>query len=210
MKEIWFIRHGESAANAGERVSNVIDIPLTEKGIEQAQEVPKEIVKTPDLIVASPYIRTQKTSEPTRIKFPNTPYEIWNLHEFTFLDTQKCANTTREERITMGTEYWAKNDPDFIHGFGAESFSNMTSRIKDVFNKIRERNEKFTLIFTHGFILRTMITMLDNPNASLKELMEMVKPHTDAPKIANCEIIKTEFDNETVKLITRPQKYGFE
>ncbi len=209
VKEVWFVRHGESTGNVGMITGNVKDIELTDNGRLQAVEASSKIITQPDLIVATPYIRTQQTAEPTRTKFATTPFEIWDLQEFTFLDSNLCMNTTREQRVPYSNEYWAKNDPDFIHGFGTESFSNMTGRIKSVFNKIIERDENFTVIFTHGFILRTMITMLDNPTANLKELMEMVKPHTTAPKIANCEIIKTQFEGNEIKLLSKP-KYGFE
>ena len=38
MKEIYFVRHGESVANATNRYAGQFDSPLTKKGIEQAHE----------------------------------------------------------------------------------------------------------------------------------------------------------------------------
>lgn len=43
MKEIWFIRHGESASNAGEVTNAPDSIPLTVKGHKQALKLSEPI-----------------------------------------------------------------------------------------------------------------------------------------------------------------------
>lgn len=55
MKKIWLIRHGESIANAGEPTQDHAAIPLSEKGLQQAQELALAIPSAPDLIVTSPF-----------------------------------------------------------------------------------------------------------------------------------------------------------
>ena len=62
MKNVRLIRHGESAANAGEPTRDHASIPLTAKGLEQARAVAQSITSAPGLILASPFLRAQATA----------------------------------------------------------------------------------------------------------------------------------------------------
>ncbi|WP_409262938.1 phosphoglycerate mutase family protein [Pseudomonas putida] len=55
MKHVKLIRHGESAANAGEPTRDHASTPLTAKGMEQDHMVVHSHTSPPDLIVASPF-----------------------------------------------------------------------------------------------------------------------------------------------------------
>lgn len=65
MKTIYFIRHGESTANAkGLLAGSNSDTPLTEAGRAQAREAGKILRgKQVDLVVASPLSRAYETAE---------------------------------------------------------------------------------------------------------------------------------------------------
>lgn len=65
MKNVRLIRHGESAANAGEASLDHASIHLTLKGIEQANLVARSFNHAPDLIVTSPLSRAQATTMAT-------------------------------------------------------------------------------------------------------------------------------------------------
>lgn len=94
MRQVRLIRHGESAANAGEASPGHATIPLTPKGVEQAYSVANSVTGAPDLIVASPFSRARATAMAAVAKFPDVPYEIWPIHEFTYLEPTRCVNTT--------------------------------------------------------------------------------------------------------------------
>lgn len=63
MKHVKLIRHGESAANAGELTRDRASIPLTAKGLEQAQMVTNFHANAPDLIIASPFLRAHACAD---------------------------------------------------------------------------------------------------------------------------------------------------
>lgn len=121
MKHVRLIRHGESAANAGEASRDHASIPLTPKGIEQAHLVARSFIQAPALIVASPLSRTQVTAMVTVAAFPTIPLETWAIHEFTYLEPARCANTTVAQRRGWVDAYWAKSGPALTDGAGAES-----------------------------------------------------------------------------------------
>lgn len=83
MKNVRLIRHGESAANAGEASLDHASIPLTAKGVEQAYLVAESFAQAPTLIVASPFARAQSTAMATAARFAAIPFETWPIHEFT-------------------------------------------------------------------------------------------------------------------------------
>jgi broad specificity phosphatase PhoE len=80
-----FIRHGQSTGNAGIPCHDLALLELTELGWRQSREVAASWTETPDLIVTSPYLRTQQTAAATIERFPNVPVEVWPIQEFTYL-----------------------------------------------------------------------------------------------------------------------------
>ncbi|HSF76605.1 MAG TPA: phosphoglycerate mutase family protein, partial [Microcoleus sp.] len=85
---IWIIRHGQSQSNAGLATIGPHENALSELGDRQSRCIPTAVKQTPDLIVTSPYLRTQLTAQPLIEKFPHTPVEVWQVQEFTYLGLQ--------------------------------------------------------------------------------------------------------------------------
>ena len=95
---VYLIRHAESVSNAGERTASHGGAELSSEGRRQAEALTARIGFRPDLIVVSPFVRTRQTAEPLRQKYPDVPVEEWPVQEFSFLDADRCADTTQEER----------------------------------------------------------------------------------------------------------------
>lgn len=196
MKEIWFIRHAESEANAGFVSSDPGAIPLTEKGRQQAIAVSKIIPETPSLIVDSPYIRTQQTAQPTLRRFPQVENQKWNIQEFTFLSPEVCRNTTASQRRPWVKEYWERNDPFYCHSEGAESFADLLLRVQDIFRRIENIESGYVLIFSHGQFMRaSLLSLLVKSFEPTPDLMQKFELFTRTLEIPNCGIIKLRFDN---------------
>lgn len=98
MKNVRLIRHGESAANAGETTKDHASIPLTAKGLEQAHKVARSFTSAPELIAASPFLRAQATALATTALYPTATFETWPIHEFTYLTPARCVDTTLAQR----------------------------------------------------------------------------------------------------------------
>lgn len=180
---IYLVRHAESTGNIGEVTKNAKEIPLSEKGFAQAEEFAKKISQKPDLIVMSPFIRTHQTAKPLIKKF-NSPTEIWDVQEFTFLCNEDYNNTTEFERKEKSKIYYQKNNPDFIVGDGAESFNQMMVRVENMLNKLKKMNkDKFVIIFSHGRFMRAALMHLNNTESSLENLLK-------TKSIDNTEIVE--------------------
>ena len=169
---IYLIRHAESVSNAGGKTMSDQENPLSETGRQQSVDLLQRIPEKPDLIIVSPYSRTQQTAEPLIGKYPDVPVEIWNVQEFTFLDTLRCKDTTHEERRIYREEYLSKNDHDFVHGTGAESFNQMLQRVDDALDRLKKMDEnKFIVIFTHGHFIRATLARNERKNVTIEGVL---------------------------------------
>lgn len=96
--KVRLIRHAQSAANAGLATTDPHEIPLTELGRLQAQDFAARITSSPDLIISSRFKRAIHTVQPTALRFPNVPVEMWAVEEFTYLSPNGFVASTQEER----------------------------------------------------------------------------------------------------------------
>ncbi len=191
-KDVWFIRHGESEANAGLATTSHAAISLTEAGHRQATELTEQIKRRPDLIIVTPHLRTQQSARPAISKFPDVPVEIWPLHEFDYLSPLKCANTTVEDRRAWVDEFWNKCDPDFIHGDGSESFAAFSTRVITGIRNLEHRDEKFIIIFSHGQVIRAVRQYLSIDSAPLQ--MNFFRDKMLGLNIPNASILKCRYE----------------
>lgn len=197
IREIWFIRHGESESNSGLRTYSTVANKLTPKGIEQSKTLDTQIVNRPDLIVSSKYVRTTQTAAFTLKRFPDVPHEVWDIHEFTFLPIEKCINTTGQERKPWNAEYWGKLDPNFSNSGGAESFADVTLRAKKMWEKLKNlTHEKFIVLFTHGIFLNLFrYSFASHFSKPTSKAMANFQNFENISYNPNCGILKLKIDS---------------
>lgn len=196
MKEVWLIRHAESTANAGAATFSPESVPLTDKGLAQAEFFAAQIETPPNLIVVSPFLRSQQTAAPLRQRYPDVPVEEWPIQEFTYLSPGRCRNTTFEDRRPLVAEYWARNDANFCDGPGAESFADLLGRGLAAIERIKQAEQKFITIFSHGQFLRAVIWLYLHELDEMKvETMEGFHGFLDAVSIPNGAIFKIRFED---------------
>lgn len=206
MKKYLIVRHAESLSNAGEKTDSHDTIPLTEKGRQQAIELAETLNITPELIVISSYSRTHETAAPFIAKHPDVPVEIWDVHEFTYLDGKVFNGTTKEERSEAVMDYWENKDIDWQASETAESFSSLLRRIERFVEKLKSRKEKTIVVFAHGRFIQNLKLYLREAKKhniqkltpemiqSLKrEQFEHIRDKTEIP-IKNTSVHEIELD----------------
>jgi 2,3-bisphosphoglycerate-dependent phosphoglycerate mutase len=187
MKHVRLIRHGESAANAGKASLDHASIPLTQTGVEQARLVTGSFVQAPDLIVASPFSRAQATAMQTVAAFPSAPFEIWPIHELTYLEPARCANTTVAQRRNWVEAYWAKADPAFIDGEGAESFLEFIARAQSFLDRLAEHPAHDIVVFSHGQLINAVAWLIErNPQTIDGQAMTEWREYEITNHVPNC------------------------
>ncbi len=191
MKAI-FIRHAESTANAGLKTEDPTSITLTPEGFAQAARV--TLPGRPDLILSSRYIRTTLTAEPTVRRYPDVPYEVWEIQEFTYLSPDKYRGTTVQERTPMAVEYWLRGDTAYLDGPGAESFDALTERCRRVIRDLKIRGCDLVAAFSHQQFITALKWsaegLLDHPD---KATMHAFRAELIANPVKNCQSVEFNF-----------------
>ena len=176
-------RHGESRANAGFITESPSSIPLTDKGVMQAQALADNFTGTPpQRIFHSPFLRAQNTAQPMMAKFNTVPAVVWPIEEFTYLSPERFSNTSTLERLPFVQDYWHIADPDRVDGAGAESFNQFMARVFASLRRLaalQAEGVSHVMLFGHGqfFIaLRWWIGfgMRDINSASMRDFKKFV------------------------------------
>ena len=196
MKEIRLIRHAESIANAGGTTSTPRDIPLSDRGHLQAKALADSITERPELMVLSPYIRTEETARPLLKRFPDCPVETLPIQEFTYLSISRCRNSTYEQRKPLVEEYWARCDPNYSDGDQAESLVELVNRARAFLRRIPEMEGELIFVFTHEqFIKTVMWEVLQLGRETGPEFMTAFRKFSTSFVIPNTAVMKMFFDD---------------
>ncbi|HBB32040.1 MAG TPA: histidine phosphatase family protein [Cyanobacteria bacterium UBA8803] len=199
---IWIIRHAQSRSNAGLATIGPHDNGLSELGYQQSQCIPTAVKQSPDLIVTSPYLRTQLTAQPLIEQFPNTPIEVWQIQEFTYLTLPLDQPTTLLMRRPLTKAYWERCDPNYIDGPNAESFGQLMARVRTALNQLQQQSG-FAIVFTHGFFIKAMLwQILAAPTVIDAVAMRRMQEFSRGFRVPNASILKLEFEPEGIPYLS--------
>ncbi|KAK8858057.1 hypothetical protein M9Y10_013157 [Tritrichomonas musculus] len=189
-KRIILVRHAQSDSNAGGvALTDFSQIPITAKGKEQAQNFASNFNEKPDLIICSPFLRTQQTSQPFRNKYSDVPFELDdNIREFSYINPDFARGTTFQQRRQRVNDYWGKLDPSFHDSESVECFSGFIERAKAFIKSLHQRKEHFIIAFTHSLFMILFELILKNPNDSDLELMKKYIHAKEERNFENCGI----------------------
>lgn len=204
MKEIWFIRHGESMGNAGLPTPGVVENPLSERGQLQAAAIAERVSREPQLIVVSPYLRTQQTAQPTIQRYPNVPVETWQVQEYTILAAARYVGTTEAERKPWGDAIRERNDPDHSDGEGADSFRGLLARLHTLKTQCEGLSQNYVLMFSHGRFIRLLLWyLLQGEPEATPERMHEAFSYIHGTRLENGVIIRALIDEQGRWLVGR-------
>jgi broad specificity phosphatase PhoE len=192
-----FIRHGQSTGNAGIPTHDLSLLELTELGWRQARDVAEKWTETPNLIVTSPYLRTQQTAAPTVERFPDVPVEVWPIQEFTYLQPSQWNGTLSSERMPFIERYWSEADPEYCDGEGAESFTALRIRAGATLDQLtRMADDALVYLFSHGQFIQAIRSLVTDREKSDRQTMQDFWRRSD-PAIGNGELVRLEWTGST-------------
>lgn len=141
---IYVVRHGETDWNAINKVLGRTDIPLNDKGMEQAKELARSLKDMKiDVFLCSPLSRARQTADAISSE-TGIQYKIDDR-----LIEQDFGRFEGVDRSDM--EYQAAKREYFVRYPGGESFFDMAARI---FPLIKELDGSNALLVTHGGVCR--------------------------------------------------------
>ena len=172
--KLYIARHGETAWNVENKISGRTDIPLTDRGLKQAQALAEQAKgRGIDVILASPLLRARQTAQAVSDAIGVPVQTDGRLVELDF-------------GIFEGRD---RSDPDFqyVRGQmptrypGGESAFQLAHRVYSVLDDVKERYAGQTvLLVCHGGVCRMVRSYFEDmtneeycgyhaPNAELVE-----------------------------------------
>ena len=167
MKKIFLVRHGESEWNKLKKVQGQKDIPLTEKGIEQAKLIGKRLINEGiEKIYTSDLKRAYDTASIIGKMLNIDVIPLKELREINFGIWEGLTTDIIKSKFSKERELWLKN-PEMLKVKGAESILELQLRAMNEINKIISNNNiDNVLIVSHSATLKTIILGLLNMDIS--------------------------------------------
>lgn len=149
----YFVRHGESEANAARRFAGQSDSPLTERGRRQAEAVAEELASVRfDRIVSSDLSRTRDTAEVVAKRHGMKVEVVPELREIDVGD-----RTGKPFDETKGLPDWS--DERFVAWPGGESLDQVLARTLGAIDRLtKESPGKTILVVGHGGVNRILLS----------------------------------------------------
>lgn len=187
MKQIIFVRHGESVANAGGITMEHAAIPLSDRGWRQARQVAEHLPAAPGLVLVSPMVRTQQTSEPYCQLHQVQPRTLPVLAEFSVVCPSLIPGLSGEQRKPFVASYWDDADPHRRLGPGADTFLEFAGRVEAFKQQMPELPDR-TLIFGHGIWCGLLIWRLLGYSADDVQGMRRFRRFQQGLPMPNCAV----------------------
>lgn len=154
--KLYISRHGETTWNIQNKVCGRVDIPLTKKGLEQAQLLAwNSVDKGIDVIIASPLLRARQTAQAVSdaIGIPvQIDERLMEMDFGSFDGTSRFGEEFQWVRAQMPTRF-----P------GGESGFDLAYRVYSLLYEIREKYaDKTVLLVCHNCVCRMVRSFFMN------------------------------------------------
>lgn len=166
---IYFIRHGESQANAEGVIAGLSDSPLTEKGKRDAKVAAEALQKEGmvfDIIITSPMMRAYDTA---KIVARAVGYPVKDIIVIEELKEKGSGEFEGKSPVLARAA-----DAETIIRAGVESFEDFAARVERTDKEVARRAHGTTLVVGHSAFYRMAQCVKDHAPPS--EMMHMKKP----------------------------------
>jgi probable phosphoglycerate mutase len=144
-RELWLVRHGETPASRGRTLAGWTNVPLTERGEEQAAALrPLRAGESFDGVWSSDLLRAVTTA---RLAW-GEPSQDRRLRELSFGDLEGADYMTMDPRVQEGL----KRFEGFVAP-GGESFEELRARVMSFVDELPPGRHA---LFTHGGVMRLL------------------------------------------------------
>lgn len=157
-KKILLLRHGETDWNIELRFQGRRDIPLNERGEEQAKRVSRRVRSwSPEIVVSSPLQRALKTAAIASGLSEKQVTVDPDLCEISFGIWEGCSTQELNSQGELFT-LWKQN-PFSVPVPEAESENEIIERARAVVQKLTRLPQERVLVVSHGGTLRALLAV---------------------------------------------------
>lgn len=155
MTQFIFVRHGQTDWNRENRFRGLVDLPLNEKGIEQAQRAAVRLAQTPlAAVYAGPLARTMKTAE-----FIAAPHGLVAQPRAELLDFNYGAWQGKLPQEVDAEQYalW-RTEPDRVQIPGGDTLASVRARVMGLVDALSAAHGDATVVLvSHDLIGKILL-----------------------------------------------------
>ena len=150
MTQLYVVRHGETEWSRSGQHTSVTDLPLTERGEEQARALVGHLDPASfGLVLSSPRRRALHTAELAGFTGDHAPQVEEDLAEWFYGDYEGRTSADINEAETDWT-IWTHTTP------GGETSTQVRARLDRVIDRVRDSGVERAICFAHGHSLRAL------------------------------------------------------
>lgn len=157
---LYLVRHGETEANRAGLALGRADVPLNERGRQQARCLADALAGEPFAAVyTSPLKRAQQTAEAIAASHGLSPVSDEGLIEMDIGELDGLTFTEIRERYPGLLERWASPEGQATALFGSESLADVRERAWQMFAAFGQRHkDESVCAVTHNFVILSVLT----------------------------------------------------
>jgi probable phosphoglycerate mutase len=160
LKQIVFVRHGESEWNATSRMQGQLESDLTARGRQQSQINARVLAELGiQALYSSPLARAKQSAEiiNQQLRLPiryDPRIKEWDCGDW--------SGERYEDVQTRWVEEWAAYQADRFHyrGPNCENYPDMIARVGPFLDELRRSSAQRIAVVSHGMIGRVMVSTL--------------------------------------------------
>lgn len=155
MTHFIFVRHGQTDWNRENRFRGLMDLPLNNKGIEQAQRAAARLAREPIAAVyASPLSRTMKTAEIIAAPHGLVVQPRAELLDFNYGEWQgKLPSEVDPAQYAL----W-RSQPDRVRIPGGDTLADVRARVMQLVDELSAPNDAQTIVLvSHDLIGKLLL-----------------------------------------------------
>ncbi len=182
MKTIYFVRHGESDANVGERFADDETVSLTKRGRSQAEAVALRCAKLSLEAIISSTMRRASETAAIISEAIGMPFELSSEFIERPIPSSVHGRLRTDKEALRILEEWSKK----TMGQGGE-FAELKERAGRALALLAARSESRILVVSHGFFMRTVLArVIFGDSLTPKELGSIMRaiPTTEKTHIS--------------------------
>jgi len=186
--KLIIVRHGESEGNTKEIFAGVTDVPLTEKGMEQARKTAEHILENYniDKIYSSPLKRAYNTAVPVSKKLGLEIEKREKLMEIYGGEWEAVRFADLSELYAEDYRIWMEDQCNAVCT-GGESVKELYDRIyKEVLSIAQENEGKCVLITTHATPVKVLACRI---------LYDDVKKVSEIGWVSNASVTEIDYED---------------
>lgn len=151
MTQLYLVRHGETEWSRSGRHTSITDLPLTERGVEQARALRGHLDPADfALVLSSPRQRAWRTAELAGFTGPHEPEHTEDLVEWAY-GTYEGRTSAEIHQTVPDWIIWSGPVP------GGETAEQVQTRLRRVVSRVRESGVPRAICFGHGHASRALM-----------------------------------------------------